>query len=107
MHNRLRELREAMGYVNDQAGFAERIGVNQSTISSWESGTTKPAGTRLKKLATVGINVEWLRTGRGEMFLDQSASSDEISEIIAVYRKLQPEQRALINSIAAQFLNNR
>ncbi len=107
MNNRLRELREAMGYVNDQAGFAERIGVNQSTISSWENGTTRPAGTRLKKLSAAGINVEWLRTGRGEMFLDQSAPSDEINEIIAVYRKLKPEQRALINSIAAQFLNNR
>ena len=107
MNNRLRELREAMGYVNDQAGFADRIGVKQSTISSWESGTTKPAGTRLKKLEAIGINIDWLRTGQGEMFLDQSASSDEISEIIAVYRQLQPEQRALINSIAAQFLNNR
>ena len=107
MHNRLRELREAMGYVNDQAGFAERIGVNQSTISSWENGTTKPAGTRLRKLAAIGINIDWLRTGQGEMFLDRSASSDEINEIIAVYRQLQPEQRALINSIAAQFLNNR
>lgn len=107
MNNRLRELREAMGYVNDQAGFAERIGVNQSTVSSWENGTTKPAGTRLRKLAAIGINIDWLRTGRGEMFLDRSAPSDEISEIIAVYRQLQPEQRALINSIAAQFLNNR
>ncbi len=107
MNNRLRELREAMGYVNDQAGFADRIGVKQSTISSWESGTTKPAGTRLKKLEAIGINIDWLRTGTGEMFLDRSASSDEISEIIAVYRQLQPEQRALINSIAVQFLNNR
>ena len=107
MQNRLRELREAMGYANDQAGFAERIGVNQSTVSSWETGATKPAGTRLKKLEAIGINIDWLRTGQGEMFLDRSASSDEINEIIAVYRQLKPEQRALINSIAAQFLDNR
>lgn len=101
---RIKSLREAMGFVNDQTGFAERLGVTQTTVSSWESGVSRPSGTRLSSFERLGVNVEWLRTGRGDMFVERSALSTEIAEFIAVYKKLKPEQRALLNSVAAQFL---
>lgn len=105
MKKRIAELREAMGFANDQAGFAERLGVTQATISNWEAGTFKPSRPRLEALERRGINSNWLRTGEGEMFLDKSAvQSDDIAEIIALYRKLTPEQRAILNTVAMQFL---
>lgn len=36
-----------------QAQFAERLGVDQGTISNWERGVTTPGGPARKILATI------------------------------------------------------
>lgn len=105
MNNRIIAVREALGL--DQCEFAKRLEVSQSTISYWERGTHKPAKTKYPNFERVGINTRWLETGEGTMFLPNiNALPDEVNEIINIYRKLSPQQRALLGQIARQFLKD-
>lgn len=107
MKNRIAAAREALGYGNDQIGFAKLLGVSQSAVSRWEKGDYTPAKTKLVAFERVGINSQWLETGEGAMFLPHAeALPDEISEIIGIYKKLTPQQRALLASVAKQFLDD-
>lgn len=55
--NRLRELRG----VQSQTEFAAKIGVNQTSYSSWERGSKDPAAQTLAKIAsTFGVTSDWL-----------------------------------------------
>lgn len=55
--NRLRELRG----VQSQTEFAAKIGVNQTSYSSWERGSKDPAAQTLAKIAsTFGVTTDWL-----------------------------------------------
>lgn len=107
MKNRIAAAREALGYGNDQIGFAKLLGVSQSAVSRWEKGDYVPAKTKIAAFERVGINSQWLETGEGPMFLPHAeALSDEIAEIIGIYKRLTPKQRALLNSVAKQFLDD-
>lgn len=48
----LKKLREQKGYKT-QAAFAKKLGVSQSTVGNWESGTREPPYDTLIKIATL------------------------------------------------------
>lgn len=50
--NKLKELRERAGFTSQQA-FANALGVRQSTVGNWESGTRVPDLKMLRKIADV------------------------------------------------------
>lgn len=51
-----------------QKGFAESLGVTQTTISGIEKGTANPSLTLIKLIcATYGISEDWLTLGTGKM----------------------------------------
>lgn len=57
----MKELRLAAGLT--QVGLAKKMKVDQSTVSLWESGSTKPLKKNHKKLAKVlGCTVDDLTT---------------------------------------------
>jgi SOS-response transcriptional repressor LexA len=65
---RLREIRLRLN-KGSQAQFAGEIGLEQTTLSKYEKGSLNiPDGIKLK-LGEFGINLHWLLTGEGEMFL--------------------------------------
>lgn len=48
----------------DQKDIAERLGVNRSTVSFWESGHTEPSASNFVRWAAVtGQPLEWLAEG--------------------------------------------
>lgn len=48
--------------------IAKAVGVSQSAIYNWISGTNEPNLTKLAAFATAtGVSVQWLVTGRGQM----------------------------------------
>ena len=68
MHERLRELRLALGLT--QKAFGEKIGLQNSSIATYESGRNKPSGAAIKQICDrFRVNERWLRTGEGEMFV--------------------------------------
>lgn len=72
-----------------QREFAEKISVATGYIASMEIGDRK-VNMRIMKLvsAIFDINLRWLETGEGEMFNDKA--EQEINEIIALYKRLNP-----------------
>ena len=65
---RIKEAREFLKI--GQKEFAEKIGIIYQTLSKYERNEIKPTTEILTKLAEIhGININWLLTGNGDMFI--------------------------------------
>ncbi|MGE7091647.1 helix-turn-helix domain-containing protein [Lysinibacillus sp. NPDC048646] len=79
MNSRIEKLRKELGL--NQEKFGARLGVTKAAISRMEKGVTNVTDTMLKLICNeFQINEEWIRDGKGEMFLSQ----DEIFADIVV-----------------------
>ena len=76
MNNRIKQLRKALNL--SQKDFGKAIGAAITTISGYETGRDVIGNRILTTICnTFNANPEWLRTGKGEMFLTSSKSSVE------------------------------
>ncbi len=64
---RIAELRIAQQWSQKQ--FAELVQVAQPVLNRAEKGEQRPSATMLFKFIKIGISIDWLLTGKGEMFL--------------------------------------
>lgn len=101
MHDRLKELRKALGLT--QGKFAESLGVKQNTISQYESGRNEPIDAVVSLICrTFNVNEIWLREGVGEMFQEKTVS-EELAEFFGdvLNRKEDAEfKRAFLTILA-------
>lgn len=76
MQNQLQEILTREKLSSSQ--FADRIGVQRSSVSHVLSGRNKPGFDFIQKLLTAfpEINGDWLITGKGEMYRKKSTSED-------------------------------
>lgn len=66
-----------------QKAFAEKCGnVPSTTISKYEQGVIKPSAEILSKMSYMGININWLLTGEGEMTRGKSEAKEVASEAV-------------------------
>lgn len=84
MNQRFRELRKALGLT--QAEYGEILGIKTSGVSDIESGRNGVTERHIASLEmydppgmNVTINGEWLRTGKGPMFLEKGKRDRLIS----------------------------
>lgn len=75
MNERLKKLRKVLDLT--QKDFGERIGVKGNTVAQYEMGRNQPIDSVINLICTVNwdgerVNEEWLRTGKGEMFLPRT-----------------------------------
>jgi transcriptional regulator with XRE-family HTH domain len=80
--DRLREFRKNQGLTVQQ--MADFIGKPKPTYESYESGKSEPPLIVIEKTMDLGLNLNWLITGSGEMLL----SSTECQECRAKEREL-------------------
>lgn len=123
MNERIKQLRKELGLT--QRDFAERLGVSRDTIANIEGGRID-----IKDIFILSIcrefnaNETWLRTGEGEMFeelTDQekimkytamllsdkdSAIVNAIQSLIITYEQLSDANKAVLENIALQYLDN-
>ena len=72
---RLSRAREAKN--SSLAHIAELVGVEEKTLTAWESDRTVPRANRLTMLAgALGISVSWLLYGRGASPVEEAGSID-------------------------------
>lgn len=68
MPERIKHLRKYLGL--SQAAFAQKIGKTPGFISLIELGRSKFSNATLEKISEVfGVNINWILTGSGDMFL--------------------------------------
>lgn len=78
MNDRIKELRKAMNLSQEK--FGELLGITKSGVSDIESGRRKVTDQHVIMLVNNGVNEEWLRTGKGSMFVPEN-KNDEISKL--------------------------
>ncbi len=92
-NTRIKKLRKALDLTQQE--FADRLGMKQNTIATYEMGRSTPGSPTIVSICReFRVNEEWLRTGSGEMFLPPPA--DAIDKLIEEY-KLPREFRSLID----------
>ena len=68
LDERIKKIRTALNL--NQTDFGKKIGVKQTTISGYVNGVRQPLDTVIASICRVfSVNEEWLRTGKGEMFV--------------------------------------
>lgn len=71
MNERLKKLRKALDLT--QQAFADKIGMKQNTIAQYEMGRTVPSDAIIFSICReFNVNEDWLKTGKGDMFLKLS-----------------------------------
>ena len=85
---RLLELRHALCLT--QKEFGEKIHISKGYVTSLEK-CRQPLNDRIIKLLsdTYGVSGEWLRYGKGPMFLETHNS--QITEITQMFKQLNPD----------------
>lgn len=103
MNERIRKLRKTLELT--QKEFANRIGIKQNTVATYEIGRSEPIDAVIALICReFNVNEEWLRTGIGTMFkgTEEAAVSrlcDELhatvleAGIIRAYFRIPPEIR--------------
>lgn len=77
MNERFKELRKALGLT--QGEFGKILGLSTSGVSEIEAGRRKVTEQHLIMLSNYKkkiINIEWLRTGDGEMFVKMDREAE-------------------------------
>lgn len=81
--NRLKEARARLGLT--QKDVAEQVGVSARGYQGYEDGRNIPGGDAIAGLVRLGINANWLLTGKGGMFnADQAPQETTLSDYIAL-----------------------
>lgn len=75
MHERIKKLRKALDLTQQE--FASRIGTSANVLTNYETGRRNPSSSVINNICkTFNVNEHWLRTGEGEMFVQQSKEAE-------------------------------
>ncbi|OPA73474.1 transcriptional regulator [Paenibacillus selenitireducens] len=90
MYDQIKTLREHLGL--SQREFGEKLGVSRDVISNLEYNRVQPKELLLKHICELySVHDQWLQTGEGDMFIEESRQNKKLDEAIAIFKDLQPE----------------
>lgn len=96
MLNRIKKVIEDSGLT--RRAFAEKLGVNESGLSSQLSGKRKISDRLIALICTrLGVSEKWLREGVGPVYvaeLERTESEQLDDAILKVFKALSPEGQA-------------
>lgn len=94
MNERIREIISHLGLKKVE--FARRLNLSQPFVSELCSGKTNPSDRTIADICReFGVSEVWLRTGRGEMFLQL----DEDAEFLAICEAINVSDDPIIKRI--------
>lgn len=119
MDERIKELRKALGFTQQQ--FADALGVKRNTISQYEIGRNAPIDAVISLICReFGVSETWLRNGEGEMFVPKTRNeelfefvtkvaegpkNDIRAKFLTVMSRLTDEQWELLADVARQLVD--
>jgi transcriptional regulator with XRE-family HTH domain len=53
------------------------VGVDQGRVSQWENGKSMPNSNALTEMAKLGININWLLTGQGNLMVETLSDAEK------------------------------
>ena len=75
MNERLKKLRKSLDMTQQQ--FADKLGVKRNTVGQWECGINALTDQTIFSICReFHVNEEWLRTGNGEMFVEETPDEE-------------------------------
>lgn len=75
--SRIKELRKAQKPPITQQEFADRVGIKQSTVATYEADRNVPSDAVISLICReFDVNEDWLRSGEGEMFEQLTEDED-------------------------------
>ena len=75
MDERIKAIRKALGLTQQE--FADRLGIQRSTIAQYETGRNNPIDAVISLICReYNVDEVWLRTGEGEMFRPRTREDD-------------------------------
>lgn len=78
IRERIRTLRGALRLTQKQ--LADKLGISVSAVKKYESGTA-PGADVLEKFARLGVNLNWLLLGDGDVLIELQNQSAEVTEV--------------------------
>lgn len=75
---RLKLYRETQKY--NQKDFSSKLGIKQESLSRYESGNQSVPDEIKLKLSKENVNIDWLITGKGDMFINNSKKMNNDSD---------------------------
>ena len=71
----MKKLRKALDLTQQE--FADRLGIKRNTVAQYEIGRNEPIDAVIISICReFDVNEEWLRTGKGDMFLPLDRNAD-------------------------------
>ena len=101
MNERLKKLRKELGRTQQE--FADCLNVKRNTIATYEVGKSNPSDAAVNNICReFNVNEDWLRTGKGDMFIKLSYS-DEIAQFVGDLMSEEDDsfKKRLISGLAA------
>lgn len=101
MNERLKKLRKTLDMTQQE--FADRIGTKRNTIAKYETDTNVPSAAVISLICKeFNVNEEWLREGKGEMFIKMTRD-EEIATFIgkALHSEEDSFKKRLISALSA------
>jgi len=100
---RLRLIRENIGIT--QADLGEKLGIQFQHVSKYERGETVPTWENLIKLNDLyDININWLLTGKGKMFISAITYSNNHKGAMKFVKDIQADSQ--IDEILEELRND-
>ncbi|KGQ48586.1 DNA-binding protein [Gallibacterium anatis 10672-6] len=84
--------------------FSERSGINYRSVQNYMRGDREPNSEAYLKFAQLGININWLLTGQGEMFIGGSSTNNLTQQeqaLLEDYRESNEQGKEAIEKTAS------
>lgn len=89
--SRIKELRKAQKPPITQQEFADRVGIKQSTVATYEADRNVPSDAVISLICReFNVREAWLRDGEGEMF-EVKPRAEELGELVRKLLADRPE----------------
>lgn len=89
MNERIKKLRKTLDLT--QLEFAERLGMKQNTIATYEMGRSNPSDPTINNICKeFNVSETWLRTGAGEMFNKVTRDEEIASFVGGLFKDEEP-----------------